>query len=159
MTARSFFKSKLKKSGKFFWKDLKNRQRWSMWYSWTSRSGEMADALDSKSGSLWECGFKSHLRYQFRIEQEAAHYLPLRCFVAKVHIDLPLEISGSWYICLIDGLWHKLMSPLSLKFPAADRFSIWSTHGFWSRKVCFISHLILLLNPSIFALLICLKVQ
>ena len=25
----------------------------------------MADALDSKSGSLWECGFKSHLRYQF----------------------------------------------------------------------------------------------
>ena len=23
----------------------------------------MADALDSKSGSLWECGFKSHLRY------------------------------------------------------------------------------------------------
>lgn len=27
----------------------------------------MADALDSKSGSLWECGFKSHLRYQFMI--------------------------------------------------------------------------------------------
>ena len=24
----------------------------------------MADALDSKSGSLVECGFKSHLRYQ-----------------------------------------------------------------------------------------------
>ena len=56
-------------------------------------------------------------------------WMPFRRFVTKVHIDFPLEISGSWYI-------------FNLKYSR-------------SRKpyACFVSHLILLLKPSILALL------
>ena len=38
---------------------------------------ELADALDSKSGALWACGFDSHLRYHFFLLHIAAHLAPL----------------------------------------------------------------------------------
>ena len=35
-----------------------------------------------------------------------------------------IKISSRHFFCLIDGLWQNIISPLSLKFPVVDRFSI-----------------------------------
>ena len=48
---------------------------------------ELADALDSKSGALWACGFDSHLRYHFLLHAAydivCCFFLPLKAQLEK----------------------------------------------------------------------------
>ena len=47
---------------------------------------ELADALDSKSGDLWSCGFDSHLRYhcKFRLQLVWGLFLYLSAIMLRI---------------------------------------------------------------------------